>query len=211
MMRKKPLEAADLAHLALDVAGSLDVGSYGEERIQDFRAAAWSALGNAKRLAGDLSGAGKALEAAGEALACGTGDLLEQANTISIRASLQNDLGDPEGATVTLRRANHLALTAGARHLAARFTLQQSSCIAPTSSGRAGCWIWRLASPGAKEISRRSRGSFGIWSICMRGLISISISRWPRSISRRRSAFKVGGTKRPSFWVRCSRSCVTGI
>jgi tetratricopeptide (TPR) repeat protein len=129
VVRKKPVDATDLAHLALAVAESLDPRSYGEERIQDFRAAAWSTLGNTKRLAGDLQGATEALEAAGEALARGTRDPLEEANTISIRASLQNDLGDPEGATEALRRAVRLVLAVGARHLAARFTLQQSSCI----------------------------------------------------------------------------------
>ena len=129
VMRREPVDAADLAHLALAVAESLDARLYGEERIQDFRAAAWSTLGNAKRLAGDLQGATDALEAAQEALARGTGDPLEKANTISIRASLQNDLGDPEGATTALRRAIRLVLTVGARHLAARFTIKQSSCI----------------------------------------------------------------------------------
>ena len=78
VIRRKPVEAADLAHLAIEIADSLDVGSYGEERVQDYRAAAWSALGNAKRLAGDFSGAQEALEAAGEALARGTGDPLEK-------------------------------------------------------------------------------------------------------------------------------------
>ncbi len=129
VVRKNPVDAADLAHLALAIAESLDTRSYGEERIQDFRATAWSTLGNAKRLAGDLQGATEALEAAEEALARGTRDPLEEANTISIRASLQNDLGDPEGATEALRRAVRLVLAVGARHLAARFTLQQSSCI----------------------------------------------------------------------------------
>ncbi|HBL29961.1 MAG TPA: hypothetical protein DD490_24240 [Acidobacteria bacterium] len=129
VMRQNPVEAADLAHLALAVAESLDARSYGEERIQDFRAAAWSRVGNAKRLVGDLPGALSALEAAEEALTRGTHDPLEEADTISIRASVQNDLGDPEGATQALRRAICLARSVGDRRLAGRFTLKQSSCI----------------------------------------------------------------------------------
>lgn len=129
VVRSAPVEAADLAHLALVIAEALDPRLYGEERIEDFRAAAWSALANAKRLAGDFSGAQEAQEAAEEALARGTGDPLEKASTISIRASLQADLGDLEEATQTLDRAIRSALMVGARILAARFTFQQSSYI----------------------------------------------------------------------------------
>jgi tetratricopeptide (TPR) repeat protein len=129
VLRSEPVEAADLAHLALAVADSLDPASYGEERIQDYRAAAWSAVGNAKRLAGDFPGAQAALEAAGTALARGTRDPLEMANSVSIRASLQADLGDLEGATKTLQRAVRLAQRVNARLLAGRFTLHQSSSI----------------------------------------------------------------------------------
>lgn len=128
-MRREPVEAADLAHLALGIAESLDPGAYGEERIQDGRAAAWTALGNAKRLAGDLPGAREALNAAQEALTLGSGDPLEEANLISIRASLLNDLGDPESAMKALRKAIRLARRLGDDHLAARCTLKQSSCI----------------------------------------------------------------------------------
>lgn len=148
VVRKAPVEAVDLAHLALVIAEALDERAYGEERIQDCRAAAWSALGNAKRLAGDFFGAQDALDAAEEALGRGTGDPLEKANAISIRASLQNDLGDPEGATAALRRAIRLALTVGARHLAARFTLQQSSCIGWTDPELG----LRLASDGLRLL-----------------------------------------------------------
>lgn len=129
VMRKKPVDAADLAHLALTVAESLDLRSYGEERIQDLRGAAWSTLGNAKRLAGDFPGANEALEAAREALARGTRDPLEEASIISIGASLQADLGDLEGATKTLHRAVRLCLSAGSRLFAGRLTLKQSSFI----------------------------------------------------------------------------------
>lgn len=129
VVRKAPVEAVDLAHLALVIAEALDARVYGEERIQDLRAAAWSALGNAKRLAGDFSGAQDALHAAEEALGRGTGDPLEKANAISIRASLQADLGDLEGAAKTLDRAVRLSLAVGARLLAARFTFKQSSFI----------------------------------------------------------------------------------
>lgn len=128
-MRREPVEAADLAHLALAVAESLDPGVYGEERIQDLRAGAWTALGNAKRLAGDFPGAREALDAAQQALALGSGDLLEEANLISIRASIQNDLGDSKTATKALGRAIRLARRLGQDHLAARYTLKQSSCI----------------------------------------------------------------------------------
>lgn len=128
-MRREPVEAADLAHLALAVAESLDPGVYGEERIQDLRAMAWTALGNAKRLAGDFPGTREALEAAQQALALGSGDLLEEANVISIQASLQADLGDLEGATKALRRAVLIARTIGDQALAGRFILKQSSFI----------------------------------------------------------------------------------
>lgn len=68
--------------------------SNGDERINDFRAGALAALGNAKRLASDFSGAGEAFREARSALQEGTGDPLEEARLISLEASLLNDLGE---------------------------------------------------------------------------------------------------------------------
>ncbi len=127
--REDPIQAVDLAHLALGVAEMLDGGSYGEERIADFRAAAYVALGNAKRLLGDLQGAEAALAAAEGHLRQGTGDPLEAVNLISIQSSLQADLGFLEEATALLDRAGRHARATGDRHLEGRIALKQSSFI----------------------------------------------------------------------------------
>ena len=103
--RINPFEAVDLAHLALTIAELLQVEDYGEERLHDFLGIALSHLGYAKRRAGDFQGAAEALERAGEALASGSGDLLERAMLDVNTASLLSDLGRFEEAIQRLDAA----------------------------------------------------------------------------------------------------------
>jgi tetratricopeptide (TPR) repeat protein len=127
--RIDPLQAVDLAHLALAITELLDTKSYGQERINDFQAGAYTALGNAKRLVGDFAGAEAALRAAKDLLEKGTGDPYEKAYLISIYSSLQADLGDLEKATEILDQAVRHARSVKDRQLEARLVLQQSSFI----------------------------------------------------------------------------------
>lgn len=127
--RNDPIQAVDLAHLALAITELLDVQVYGRERICDFQAGAYTALGNAKRIVGDFGGADAALRAAKELLDKGTGDPHEKAYLVSIFSSLRADLGYLEEATEILNRGIKYARSVHDRQLQGRLVLKQSSFI----------------------------------------------------------------------------------
>lgn len=108
-----PEVALEAAELAWSVAQTLDHAVYGEERVHDFQGAALIALGNARRLHGDLEGAKAALEQAEAVLALGTGDLLDKAELESLRGALLQASGKPEAADAALRRAGRLRQRVG--------------------------------------------------------------------------------------------------
>ena len=124
-----PLGALDLADLAVIISEALDEKRYGEPLVADFRAGAYTSLGNTKRILGDFHGAEVALRRSTELLRMGTGDPYENANLISIYCSLRADLGYLEDATETLNQALRHARRVKDRHLIAKLTFQQSSYI----------------------------------------------------------------------------------
>jgi tetratricopeptide (TPR) repeat protein len=97
--------AMNLAEMALAVAERLTAESYGEERLADFKTAALTALGDARRTAGDLAGARLAFSQARIQLEMGTGDLMEEANLLGTLTSLLCDLGEYGKAASSLERA----------------------------------------------------------------------------------------------------------
>jgi tetratricopeptide (TPR) repeat protein len=116
LLLEKSREAASLdagtamgrAEMALAVAERLPVESYGEERLADFKTAALTALGDARRTAGDLAGARLAFSQARIQLEMGTGDLMEEANLLGTLTSLLCDLGEYGKAASSLERATAL-------------------------------------------------------------------------------------------------------
>jgi len=100
--------AMALAEMALTVAEKLTAGSYGEERLADFKTAALTALGDARRTAGDLAGARLAFSQARIQLEMGTGDLMEEANLLGTLTNLLCDLGEYGKAASSLERATAL-------------------------------------------------------------------------------------------------------
>lgn len=128
-LRHDPRDAVALAHLGWMIAQRLDAKVYGAKRVRDFQGTASTLLGNAKRLYGDLHGAGEDLERAEALLAQGTGDLLEAASLLAIRASLKTDLGKFEDAAALLRKAGACARQMGDRHLEGKYLIAWSSSI----------------------------------------------------------------------------------
>jgi tetratricopeptide (TPR) repeat protein len=106
---RDPRSAVALAELADTIAGNLDPVVHGAERVADFQAAALGALGNARRLTGDLTGARVAFQQARVQLELGTGDPLEDASLSTLLANLLCELGDYEKAAQALERAAALA------------------------------------------------------------------------------------------------------
>lgn len=109
--------AMGLAELAVAVAERLDPEVYGEERVADFKTSALSALGDARRLSGDLAGARLAFSQARIQIEMGTGDLLEEANLLGSLTNLLCDLGEYSKAAQSLERASALFSRMGDRHL----------------------------------------------------------------------------------------------
>jgi tetratricopeptide (TPR) repeat protein len=128
-MRRDANEAVGLAYLGWMIAQRLDPAIYGDIHVRDFQGAATSLLGNAKRVYGDLRGAQDDLDRAEELLNLGTGDLLERAYLLSVRASLKTDLGCFEDAAVLLRRAAACARQMNDRQLEGKYLIAWSSSI----------------------------------------------------------------------------------
>ena len=110
-------DAVGLAELALAVAERLDPEVDGAERAADFKTAALTALGDARRRAGDFVGARLAFSQARVHLEMGTGDLLEEANLLGCLVNLLCDLGEYEKAAQSLERASALYRLLGDDHL----------------------------------------------------------------------------------------------
>lgn len=117
---QEPREAESLAGLALELADQLDAVYYGGHRIEDLRARAWAHAGNARRVSGDLAAAGEAFEHAFAHLARGTGEPLERAILLDLRASLLRAERRFEEAMKLLEEALAIFLAAGDQHRAGR-------------------------------------------------------------------------------------------
>lgn len=126
---EQTLESLDLAYAALAVTDLLSPEEYGEERIHDLRASAWSLLGNVKRRAGDFPGAAEALRTAAESLEQGSGDPFEETNVLSMTASLLTDLGEFEEADRLMTDAVVIARTLRDDPLEGRLSIQQAGNI----------------------------------------------------------------------------------
>src|SRR4051794_34051750 len=84
--------AQELADCAVIVTGALEPrGGFSDALINDLEARAWGARGEVLRRLADLRGAGEAFAAAEGLLAQGTGDPLEEAGLLELRASLCRD------------------------------------------------------------------------------------------------------------------------
>ncbi len=84
--------AREMADCATIVTGALEAGSdFGGALINDLKARAWGARGEVLRRLSDLRGAGEAFAAAEGFLEEGTGDPLEGAGILELKAALYRD------------------------------------------------------------------------------------------------------------------------
>ena len=121
-----PLSAESLARLALSLANALEAGYYGAERIEDLRARAWGYVGNALRVRFELQGAEEAFEKAFTLLRQGTGDVLERALLLDLRASLRRDQRRFAAAERLLLRALRIYREVGETHRVGRALVSMS-------------------------------------------------------------------------------------
>jgi tetratricopeptide (TPR) repeat protein len=109
---QEPSRALELADLSTIIASSLNPVAYGEARVADLSARAWAVLANAQRICSDLRSAEISFASAEKKLRAGTGDPLERARILLLRASLHGDQRQFEEAHRILDRA----ISVGRRH-----------------------------------------------------------------------------------------------
>ncbi|HZF13655.1 MAG TPA: tetratricopeptide repeat protein [Thermoanaerobaculia bacterium] len=121
----EPREGKETAELAVAVAESLSPVLYGAPLVQDLKARAWAILGNTNRVLSDFRSAEQCFQVAESHLARGTGDRLERARLLDLKASLRNYQGRTEEAISLLNRAIAIYQRAGQRHLLGRTLLNK--------------------------------------------------------------------------------------
>jgi tetratricopeptide (TPR) repeat protein len=84
-------KAEEMAELAVALSQELDADRYSIELIADFKAKAWACLGEVLRSRADLRGAEEAFGVAENLLEEGTGDILEEARFLELKAGLRRD------------------------------------------------------------------------------------------------------------------------
>jgi tetratricopeptide (TPR) repeat protein len=86
-----PGRALDLSRIGAEIAERLDGAVYGAARVRDLAARAWSGLGGAQRIRGDFHAAEASFVRAEQRLKSGTGDLVEKAHVLLLKASLRGN------------------------------------------------------------------------------------------------------------------------
>jgi tetratricopeptide (TPR) repeat protein len=129
-----PSSSEELAHLALKIAIGLDVSGFRRQLLNDLIAEAWSYIGNCRRVQSDLREASKAFTTAEGYLAQGSGDAMEFARLLDLKASLLRAERDFDGATSILARAIEIYRRAREWHLEGRALLKQAKILG--DSGR---------------------------------------------------------------------------
>ncbi len=122
----QPQEAIRRAELGVSIAAELGSRRAAPaELAADLRARAWATLANARRVSSDLRGADRAFELAFSLLAKGTGEPLERARLLELRASRDLDVHRLAEAEKGLSEAASLYRRAGSTHAAGRVEISR--------------------------------------------------------------------------------------
>lgn len=118
--------AEGLAGEAVAVAESLPAGPpHGAALVQDLKARAWACRGEALRRRSDLRGAEEAFAVAERFLAQGTGDALEEAQILELKAALYRDQHRADEARHLLEEVFSIYRQYGDPHLTGRAFIQK--------------------------------------------------------------------------------------
>jgi tetratricopeptide (TPR) repeat protein len=112
-----PARALELARLGVQMADRIDRAVYGEERVHDLSARAWVVLANAERIRSDFRSAEKSFARAERLLKAGTGDPIELATFLLLKASLRGNQQRFREAFRLLDRTVAIARRSGDREL----------------------------------------------------------------------------------------------
>lgn len=124
---QEPAVGESLALLAVEVLDHLDASVYGPEALEDLRARAWSYVANSRRIKADFPGAEEAFAFAFSFLRLGTGDPMEKALLLDLKASLLTKQRRFDSALGLLRRSVTIFRELGETHRTGRALLKMSS------------------------------------------------------------------------------------
>lgn len=91
LLHAEMAKAEELAELAVTLSQELDARRYGSELVNDIKARAWACLAEVLRSQADLRNADDALAVAESLLGQGTGDVLDEARLLELKAVLRRD------------------------------------------------------------------------------------------------------------------------
>ncbi len=134
LTQEDPGQARRAADLAGAMAEQLDLEIYGAPVVQDTRAIAWAYMAETGRVSADLRTAETSLRAAGRLLGQERRDPLDQADLLTLQASLRVYGGHFEQALGLLNRVASIHRRAGDRHLLGRTLLKKATVLG--NSGR---------------------------------------------------------------------------
>lgn len=124
-----PGTAEELAELALAVVYRLDRRIHGSALLNDLKAEAWSYIANCRRIRSDLRSVSEAFDLAEEFRLKGSGDLLEEAELLSLKASYYRDQRQFDEALQSVDRAIEIFREAGDRHGEGRALVKKSTTL----------------------------------------------------------------------------------
>jgi tetratricopeptide (TPR) repeat protein len=122
-----PTFGEKLALLAVEVLDHLDLAQYGAEPLEDLRARAWAYVANSRRVQEDFQGAEEAFNFAFSFLRLGTGEPMERALLLDLKASLLTKQRRFPNALGLLRRSLAIFLKLGETHRAGRALVKIST------------------------------------------------------------------------------------
>ena len=129
LRHEDPEEMVRLAELALVMAVGADSQALGERRVADLRCRAWVELGNAHRVADDLSSAEQALGHATELYLQGTQDEVLAARLFDVQASLLGACRRFDLAETALDLVFAIHRRRGDHHLAGRALISKGTYV----------------------------------------------------------------------------------
>jgi tetratricopeptide (TPR) repeat protein len=121
-----PAHGEEVCWLALEASNHLDSSFYGKERIEDMRARALGAIGNARRIMMDLSASEEAFEEAFLRLRKGTADFRERAVLLAQQISLRRAQQRYDESLLLGERVIAIFERAGEKHQAGKTLVQVS-------------------------------------------------------------------------------------
>lgn len=121
--------AESLALLALEISDTIATEGFRARLLSDMRAEGWSYVGNCQRIRSDFHSARKAFAVAEDCLAGGTGDPLERARFLDLKASFLRAQRELKAASDCLSEAVRLYGLLPDRHAQGRVLLNQAKLV----------------------------------------------------------------------------------